>query len=72
MATDENGYISHADERFYDFDHKYCDGHPIPPEPEDEDDDGDTISARSSDDDDDDDDDEYAELMKEWQAAVVR
>ncbi len=70
MATDENGYISHADERFYDFDHKYCDGHPIPPEPEDEDDDGDTRSARSSDDDDDDDDDEYAELMKEWQAAV--
>ena len=71
MATDENGYISHADERFYDFDHKYCDGHPIPPEPEDEDDDDDTRSARSSDDDDDDDDDdEYAELMKEWQAAV--
>ena len=34
MATDENGYISHADERFYDFDHKYCDGHPIPPEPD--------------------------------------
>ena len=58
MATDENGYISHDDEHFYDFAHKYCDGHPIPPKPE------------SDGEDDEEADDEYEQLMEEWQAAV--
>ena len=60
METDENGYISHDDERFYDFAHKYCDGHPIPPEPESS---GDAEADEEA-------ADEYAQLMEEWQAAV--
>lgn len=58
MVTDENGYISHADQRFYDFDHAYCNGHPIPPEPE------------GGDDEEEGDDDEYEQLMEEWQEKV--
>lgn len=58
MATDENGYINHDDERFYDFAHKYCDGHPIPPKPE------------SDGKNDEETEDEYEQLMEEWQAAV--
>lgn len=61
MATDENGYISHKDERFYDFSHKYCDGHPIPPEPEADGEDPEATEAAEE---------EYAQLMEEWQAAV--
>ena len=26
LMTDEDGYISHADKRYYDFDHAYCNG----------------------------------------------
>lgn len=61
MATDENGYISHKDERFYDFTHKYCGGHPIPPEPEVDGDDPEAAEAAEE---------EYARLMEEWQSAV--
>ena len=55
LYTDENGYISYADTRWYDYNHYYCNGHPLPPEPE-----GDDEEAE----------DEYEELMAEWQAAV--
>lgn len=61
MATDENGYISHADKRYYDFAHKYCDGHPIPPKPEVDGDDPEAAEEAEE---------EYAQLMEEWQAAV--
>ena len=60
MATDENGYISHADKRYYDFAHKYCDGHPIPPEPETDGDDEEDEEAQE----------EYEALMEQWQEAV--
>lgn len=59
LMTDEDGYISHADKRYYDFDHAYCNGHPIPPEPESGGEEGE-----------DDDDDEYEQLMAEWQEKV--
>ncbi len=57
MRTDEEGYISHRDKRFYNYNHKYCDGHPEPEPPE-------------SEDDEDDDDDEYERLMEQWEEAV--
>ncbi|MEW4411273.1 SpaA isopeptide-forming pilin-related protein [Clostridium sp. AN503] len=57
LMTDEDGYISHADKRYYDFDHAYCNGHPIPPEPESDGGEGE-------------DDDEYEQLMEEWQEKV--
>lgn len=60
MVTDENGYISHADQRFYDFDHAYCNGHPIPPAPE----------GGGEGEGDEDEDDEYEQLMAQWQEKV--
>ncbi len=60
MVTDKDGYISHEDKRYYDFDHAYCNGHPIPPEPESDGGDGEE----------DEDDDEYEQLMEEWQEKV--
>lgn len=59
MMTDENGCISHADQRFYDFNHAYCNGHPVPPEPE-----------SGGEGEEDDEDDEYEQLMEEWQEKV--
>lgn len=55
LKTDENGHIAHADRRYYDFDHTYCDGHPMPEAPESDDEEA---------------QEEYEALMEEWQAAV--
>lgn len=58
LLTDGAGHLEHADERYYEFCHQYCDGHPLPPEPEgEEEDEGDE-------------EEEYEELMRQWQAAV--
>ena len=59
LTTDRNGYISHEDRRYYDFSHRYCDGHPIPPEPETDEEDEDSDAQE-----------EYEELMERWQQAV--
>ncbi len=65
MKTDENGCISHSDQRYYDFRHTYCNGHPEPPEPDppagdDPDAQADYEDAMA----------EYEALMEEWRAAV--
>ncbi len=55
LVTDENGYIHHHDVRYYDYDHKYCDGHPMPEEDDEEEEDG---------------EEEDEDLMEEWEEAV--
>ena len=65
MKTDENGYISHSDRRYYDFRHTYCNGHPEPPEPDppagdDPEAQADYEAAMA----------EYEALMEEWRSAV--
>jgi uncharacterized surface anchored protein len=67
LVTDASGQVSHKDTRYYDFNHTYCIGHPIPPEPEIEESEGEDGEVSSE-------ADEAAEayerLMEEWQAAV--
>ena len=67
LKTDTGGTLSYADTRWYDFDHKYCNGHPIPPEPEDS---GDGGEEGGGDEGGDDGADEYEALMEAWQTAV--
>lgn len=62
MRTDEDGRIHHHDQRFYDYDHQYCDGHPEPEPPE---------SDGGGEEDDEDEDDEYERLMEQWAEAVA-
>jgi hypothetical protein len=71
LVTSTSGRISHKDTRYYDFNHSYCNGHPIPPEPEiEESEGGDGEEGEEGSSEADEAAEAYERLMEEWRAAV--